>query len=345
MTADARPRLCVYGAGSVGCYLGARLLASGAAVRFVGRARIAAELRTHGLHATDYLGAHADVPSARIDYATTADAAAAAVAASEVVLVTVKSAATASAARELARVLAPGALVISFQNGLHNADVLREHLPGVTVLTGMVPFNVLARGEGRFHQGSEGALAVEAAAALTPAVQNVFARSGLPLAVHRDMRAVLWSKLLLNLNNAINALSGVPLQAELSQRGYRRCLALAQRETLDLLAIARIPLVSLTKLPPQRLPLLLSLPDVVFRRLAGKMVAIDPLARSSMWEDFEAGRPTEVDYINGEVVRLAEFVGRRAPVNARLVALVKAAERGGRRDWTARELHAELRRR
>ena len=87
----------------------------------------------------------------------------------------------------------------------------------------------------------------------------------------------------------------------------------------------------------------LRLPDWLFRRVARQMVAIDPLARSSTWEDLEAGRPTEVDWINGEVVRLAETLGRTAPVNARLVALVKAAERRGRRDWNGVSLYRALR--
>jgi 2-dehydropantoate 2-reductase len=56
---------------------------------------------------------------------------------------------------------------------------------------------------------------------------------------------------------------------------------------------------------------------------------VDPEARSSMWEDLTRGRPTEVDYLNGEIVRMAEKVGARAPINARIVELVKAAERKG----------------
>lgn len=333
------PRFCVFGAGSVGCYLGGRLLATGANLSFVGRARVGAEIMTHGLRVTDYLGADFRVPAGVAEYCEEPAAAGYA----DVVLVTVKSAATAEAGRELASVLKPGAVVISFQNGLRNAEGLRGQLPGVTVITGMVPFNVLARGQGRFHQGSEGALAVEDHPALAN-VLGAFERCGLPLSRHADMRAVLWSKLLLNLNNAINALSGMPLKAELAQRGFRRCLAMAQKETLRLLDAAGIELVQLTKLPPHRLPLLLSTPDWLFKRLAAKMVAIDPLARSSMWEDFEAGRPTEVDYINGEVLRLAESLGRRALINSRLVELVRNAERGGKRDWSADGLYADLRR-
>lgn len=332
------PEICILGAGSVGCYLGGRLLATGARLHFVGRPRLRDEIASHGLLSTDLHGAAHRVEPGVARFSVDPDA----VRDAEVVLVTVKSAATDSAAQELSMRLKPGALVISFQNGVGNAARLNAQLPGVTVLAGMVPFNVLARGQGRFHQGSEGALAVEAHPALAPLLP-VFARAGLPLARHADMRAVQWSKLLLNLNNAINALSGQPLKAELSQRGYRLCLAAAQREALALLKAANIPLARLTRVKPQWLPTLLSVPDWLFARLARQMVAIDPLARSSTWEDLEAGRPTEVDWINGEVVRLAASLGRHAPVNAALVALVKAAEAGGRRDWHAAELYQALR--
>lgn len=329
--------LCVYGAGSIGCYVGGRLAAAGATVEMVGRPRLAAEVGAYGLRLTDFRGADIRLVAGTVRYA--ADAALAARA--DLVLVTVKSAATADAGRELAAVLKPGAIVLSFQNGLHNAQVLRTALPDHVVLTGMVPFNVVARGQGRFHQGSEGVLEAEEHADLAPWLP-AFAAAGLPLALRRDMPAVLWGKLLLNLNNSINALSGLPLKEELSQRDYRRCLALAQRELLALLQAASQDIAPATSIPPRWLPRLLDVPDALFRRAAGRMLAIDPLARSSMWEDLQAGRPTEVDYLNGEVVRLAQALHRRAPVNARLIDLVHEAERGGRRDWRGPELLAQL---
>jgi len=111
-----------------------------------------------------------------------------------------------------------------------------------------------------------------------------------------------------------------------------------------LLAAAGISVARLTPLPPTWIPSVLRLPDALFTRLAGRMLAIDPQARSSMWEDLEAGRATEVDYLNGEIVALATRLGRSAPVNARLVDLVHAAERGGQRTWRGTELLAELER-
>jgi 2-dehydropantoate 2-reductase len=244
-------------------------------------------------------------------------------------------------ARELAEVIAPGVPVVSFQNGLHNAALLREALPGHPVLAGMVPFNVLQRIPGDFHQGSGGELMVEAHDSLA-AFLPVFEASGLPLMARSDMPAVLAAKLLLNLNNALNALSDVPLKEELSQRDWRRCLAMAQREALEVFTAANIHPAKLTPLPPAWLPRVLDMPDTWFRRLASKLLAIDPVARSSMWEDLERGRPTEVDVINGEVVRIAQTHGVSAPVNARLVELVHQAEQT-RRAWTAQQLLDDLR--
>lgn len=307
-------------------------------MRFVGRPRLAAELDKHGLHLTDLHGADLRVSRGVVNFATTPETAADA----DLVLVTVKSAGTAEAGRELAAVLGPDAVVVSFQNGIGNAEVLRKALTRHTVLDGMVPFNVLNRGCGSFHQGSEGQLA----AAYHPALrawQPLFDLAGLPLELHADMLSVQWAKLLLNLNNPVNALSNRPLKEQLSQRAYRRCVALAQREALALLDAAGIKPAKLTPLPPHWIPFMLSLPDAVFRRAANKMLEIDPLARSSMWEDLQAGRTTEVDWINGEVLRLAERLGRKAPLNAKLMALIRQAEAGGRREWSGEDLLAELR--
>lgn len=332
------PEICIYGAGSVGCYIGGRLLATGSRVTFIGRRRVRDTVLAHGITCTDLDGARHRVEPDALLYSMESAVASTA----DIILMTVKSSGTDFAARELAGRIKRGAVVISFQNGLRNGEVLRRWLRNNTVLTGMVPFNVLARGDGQFHHGSGGMLAVEDHPAVAT-LDALLARAGLPLARHADIRAVQWSKLLLNLNNSINALSGLTLVEELAQRDFRRCLAAAQAETLNLLEVAGIPLAQLTRVKPQKLPMLLRLPDFLFKRLAKQMVAIDPLARSSTWEDLEAGRPTEVDYINGEVVALAASLGRRAPVNARLVNLIKMAEAGGRRDWTAAELYRAVR--
>lgn len=331
-------RIAVMGAGSIGCYVGGRLAAAGAEVVLIGRERLGREIAMHGLRLSDYRGANIVLRPDQITYATAVTAAADA----ELVLVTVKSAGTAGAAQELARTLRPDAIVVSLQNGLGNAPALSQYLTTQTVLAGMVPFNVVQRGDGAFHQGTEGDLEIERHVRLA-AYAAVFGRAGLPLRLHGDLRPVQWAKLLLNLNNPVNALSDLPLKQQLAQRAYRRCLALAQREGLDLLAASGIVPARLTRVPARWIPRVLELPDALFRLVAAGMLAIDPLARSSMWEDLQVRRTTEIDWINGEIVRLAQRLGRTAPVNARLVALVQAAERGDRRQWGGAELLAVLR--
>ncbi|GLQ90922.1 2-dehydropantoate 2-reductase [Dyella flagellata] len=331
------PRIAIYGAGMVGNYLGGRLHAH-ARIRLIARPHVAASLKEHGLTVSDLDGRRRHTPAAALDVATQPAAAQDA----DAVLVTVKSSATMEAAHELAEVLAPGTLVISFQNGVRNTADLRAALPGCRVLTGMIPFNVTQPEPAHFHQGSSGSLMVERSAALSPSLLCAFAAGGLSLQQRNDMQAVLWAKLLINLNNPLNALSGLPLREELAQRAWRQSLALLQQEGLQVLEAAGIRPAQLTALPTRWLPRVLSLPDRLFQRVATRMLAIDPLARSSMWDDLQAGRRTEVDYINGEIVALAKSKGRRAPANARIVALIREAEQSQVR-WEAQALLKALR--
>ncbi|TBR37310.1 2-dehydropantoate 2-reductase [Dyella terrae] len=326
--------MVVYGAGSIGCYIGGRLHLH-ARVRLIVRPRMADVLLDRGLTLTDLHGYRQHTDGHQLDLGLDPHDAHA-----PLVLVTVKSADTAQVGAELAPVLSAGTTVISFQNGLDNAQVLRAALPRCTVLAGMVPFNVLQREPGVFHQGTDGQLMADAHPALARAAP-AFASAGLPLDQRDDMPAVQRAKLLFNLNNAINALSDLPLREELADRDWRRCLALAQREAIAIFKAAHLPLAKLTPLPSAWLPAVLSLPDALYSRVAKRMLAIDPLARSSTWEDLRAGRRTEVDAIHGAIVRLAQDLGRQAPVNARIIEWVRAQE-ASPRTWTAAQLRAAM---
>jgi 2-dehydropantoate 2-reductase len=194
------------------------------------------------------------------------------------------------------------------------------------VLAGMVPFNVVGLGEGRFHRGTSGALIIEA---LRPDIANALRTPHLQVEETENIESVQWGKLLLNLNNALNALSGIPLHEQLLDPRWRRVLAGQQAEALRLLHVAGIRPWSMGPLPANALPRILRLPTPLFRLLARSSVKIDRQARSSMWEDLERGRPTEIDQLQGEVIALADRLGREAPLNARVLELVKQAERAG----------------
>lgn len=311
--------MLVMGAGAIGCYLGGRLQAAGVPVVFVGRPRVLAALREHGLTLSDLDGGRQHLPADTLSLHEQVPAGLA----PSLVLLTVKSGATAEAAALLAAALPGGTPVISMQNGLSNAAVGRQAAPGLRWLAGMVPYNVAELAPGRYHRGTTGALAAQDDPALRSRLAE-FERAGLPLQLHADLRAVQWGKLLLNLNNPVNALSGKPLREQLMDRGYRQCLAALQGEALALLHGAGIVPAQVAALPPHRVATLLHLPTPIFRLIAARMLRIDPQARSSMADDLAQGRPTEIDALCGEVVRLAESQGREAPINARMLALVQA---------------------
>lgn len=319
------PRILIMGAGSVGCYLGGCLAAAGLEVHFVGRPRVIEALRQQGLKLTDLNGRAQQLSPAQLQLHEQVPPGLA----PAVTLLCVKSGATASAAAELQAALPAGSLVVSMQNGIGNAERAQAAAPALRCLPGMVPFNIAELAPGHFHRGTAGALMAQDDPLLQP-LQAAFSSQGVGFKLLPDLRAIQWGKLLINLNNPVNALSGRPLREELLQRGYRRCFASLQVEALGVLAAAGIEPAQLAALPPRRLPVLLRLPTFIFERLARRMLQIDAKARSSMADDLALGRTTEIDALCGEVVRLAAAQGRTAPLNARMCELVQAYPQRGR---------------
>jgi len=318
------PKVVVLGAGSVGCFIGGAWAAAGLDVTFIGRPKLSSDIDQHGLTLSDYSGWHAHLPPGDVDYRCGPEG----LAEAKVIAVAVKSGSTAEAAAEIAAHGTPGALVISFQNGISNIEVLEQGLGGrFEIARGMVEYNVAYLGEGRFHKGVAGNLyADRRARALSEAVGEGPAA----LKISDQMLGLAWGKLLINLNNAVNALSGRTLIDELKQRDYRRVFAAAMREGLELLEQAEIEPVGVGSVPPSRLPRIIGSPDWLFNRFFLKRWKIDAKARSSMADDLAEGRRTEVDYINGELVRLAERLQRDAPINRAIVELVREAEKGAK---------------
>lgn len=328
----------IMGTGAIGAYIGGTLAAAGVPVRFVGRPRVLHDLSAHGLTLTSLDGQHAHLPPSALQLFD--EPAAAASGTPPLVLLCVKGGATAQAADELNTALPEGTLVVSMQNGLHNASVAQGAAPRLRVVAGMVPYNVAQVGPGRFHRGSSGALAAQAVPELQ-AWLPVFHQAGLPLKLHANMPAVQWAKLLLNLNNPVNALSGQPLQAQLLQRDYRRVTAALMSEALGVMRAAGIRPARLTPLPAAWVPGLLRLPTPLFERLAKKLLRIDPHARSSMADDLARSQPTEIRLLCGEITALAQRLGCTAPRNAAMVKLIEAWPQSPR-PWPANELLAAI---
>jgi 2-dehydropantoate 2-reductase len=314
--------IVVAGAGSIGCLVGGALAAVGHRITLLGRPRILSGIAENGLTISDYSGARQTVPATQLTLSDDPGC----LSKTPIILVTVKSAATAGMAAAIAAHAHPAATILSLQNGVENADTLTSVLPGRHVRAGMVPFNVVPQGPGAFHRSSSGALQIGVGPGnLAETLTSPF----LPVQEVRDIRAAQWGKLLINLNNAPNALSGLALRDMLLDPAWRALMADQMAEALRVLSVAGVKIASTTPLPAWVTPHILRLPTPLFRRIAARMITIDPSARTSMAYDLDAGRTTEIDAFQGVIVALGEKCGVPTPLNTRLLGLVHQAQLAG----------------
>lgn len=205
-------KIVIMGAGAIGGFFAGLWSDAGLDVTLLGRAR-QIEDYADGLRVADSDGwqAHGH-PTFTADphVLSTAD----------LIVLTVKCTATLDAAEQIAAAAPPGAVVLSLQNGVNNAATLAHALPDQTVLPGMVRFNVVSEGPANWRKSSDGHVIAQRHQILDTIAQAT-ADGPAHLEQVADMEPIAWGKLLLNLNNAINALSGLPLRDELWQRPYR----------------------------------------------------------------------------------------------------------------------------
>jgi 2-dehydropantoate 2-reductase len=232
----------IAGAGSIGCFVGGMLAASGYRVALLARPRLIQEIAGNGLRVSSFDGSERRVAADRLilsdDPSILRDA--------RTVLVTVKSADTGEIAELIARHASTDAAVVSLQNGVGNLSLLRDRLAGRKVLGGMVPFNVVALGDGRFHRSTSGDIVIAQDDAGTAARLSV---PSLAIKASANIDGVQWGKLIVNLNNALNALSNIPLRQQLAQRGWRQLFADQMVEGLAAVRAEGIVPVSPTPLP------------------------------------------------------------------------------------------------
>lgn len=326
----------IVGAGAIGCFLGGILAQDKQLeVQFFGREAMGTELAAHGLSVA--VGPLTHRQSHVAFYTSQAT-----LLQCDVVLVTVKATALAQLIPQLKKHLRADVPIVALQNGIGVAEVFAAQLNN-PIFRAIVPFNVVKPSPGVFSKASGGDL-------LWPQTGNrrlqylsrVFSSFGLPVQDVADMQSAEYGKLLLNLNNALNAISDLPLRQQLLDHHFRRILAQAMNEWLDVCRAAGIKPRSFAAVPANWLPHLLRLPTTLFRLVARRMLAIEPFARSSMWDDVQAGRRTEIMYLNGAVVNAGIIHAVPTPVNAAIVELIIHLEQGDSLNLDPAALYQQL---
>ena len=305
--------VAVVGAGAVGSFFGAMLARAGHRVTLIGRAAHVQAIERDGLR-LDMAGRVEVVRlSASVDLATARGA--------DLVLFCVKSTDTDAVANELAPHLDSGALVLSLQNGVENAQTIAR-LVRQTVVPAVVYVATAMPQPGYVKHYGRGDLvigAMDAEAARDPLVTRklqdlveFFATAQVPVKISDDVMVGLWSKLMVNC--AYNAISG------LAQATYAQLAAMPSIRELQHAVVREV--VTLAAEEHVKLPLEASLE--MMERIAVAM----PGQLSSTAQDMARRKPTEIDHLNGFVARRGRELGIPTPVNQTLHALVKLVETG-----------------
>lgn len=308
--------IAIVGAGAVGGFFGAMLARAGLRVTFVARPAQAEAIARDGLRLA--MGGRTETLR---DVAATTDLATA-LGDADLVLVCVKSTDTEAVARAMVPHVRPGAVVMSLQNGVENAAVLARHfgarasvVPAVVYVATATPEPGLVQHHGRGDLvigALHGAPADAQSAARLEAIVTLFAHAAVPVRVSEDVRRELWMKLIVNC--AYNAISA------LAQASYARLAALPvvvdlqRRVVEEAVAVAHADGVSLD-------------PDAAMAAMEGIARAM-PGQLSSTAQDLARRKPSEIDHLNGFVVRRGRELGIATPANEALHALVKLVEAG-----------------
>jgi 2-dehydropantoate 2-reductase len=299
------PKIAVVGAGAVGGYFGGLLARAGAPLVMIGRPAFVEAVRTNGL----FLDTLHFQEKVEVDASTEIESALGA----EIVLFCVKTTDNAATARVIAPLLAPGALVLSMQNGVDNVEQIRaaaaiDALPAVVYVAASVPE------PGKIKHVGRGDLIIGPQNKKTERIAALFSRAKVPCRISENITGELWTKLVWNCAlNAVSALGHAKYgQIASSSDAWK----VVETAVYELLAVARAANVH----PPG-----LEDPKAA---LAGALKIATQMAEalSSTAQDMNRGKRTEIDSLNGYVSKRGAELGVPTPVNHALYALTKLAE-------------------
>lgn len=328
--------IVIFGAGAIGCYVGAIWADAGCNITLLGRKSLYS-LRETGLSASNGI----TLPPASFTSNPTLAHDPSVLKSAKLIVVAVKSTALPQVIADISAHSAPTTPILCLLNGIKPVRDLRAAFPNREIAAGMVPYNVVWTDSATLQRSSIGNIALERTPAmieLAIALKNAIE----PVTLSDTISAVQHGKLLLNLNNPINALSGKTLYHQLRERPYRRAYGAVLQEAITVLNHANIAHAKSGPLPAAKIVKMLRTPNWFFNIFVLPRQKLDPNSQTSMAQDLSAGKPTEIDTINGEILHIAQQSGISAPINTKLVDLIKKAENGGKKQYSGVELCAIL---
>src|SRR6266513_403923 len=318
--------VAVFGAGAIGSLVGARLQEAGANVQLVGREAQVNAIRANGLLVKGLEGSHV----VRLPATTILDGS------PDVILLTVKSQDVQNACHEIVRRVTD-ATVVTMQNGVRSdrqaADILgRDRIVGCVLnisATYLEPGVVEQNTRAFFQIGAPFPESTARVDAVLTLLSSAVKTERVP-----DITRARWTKLMANLNNAIMAITGLPIGKALRHPGLVRLSIATIREGVKTTQLGGFGLDQSRRARTFRLmsTLPMSLSYVVFgKRLAGNFPPDSTYGPSTL-QSIQRGSSSELDYLNGEIVTLGERIGRPTPYNTGLLEQGRAVFATGRHE-------------
>lgn len=299
-------KISIIGAGAMGSLYGGKLSLSGSQVLLydINREHID-KIRDHGLIIEEPEGEEITRPEVSSDKETLQG--------SEVMIIFVKSAATEIVVKEIKEYIGPETIVVTLQNGLGNEEIIRKYLGADRSAAGVTSQGATFLEAGKIRHAGRGpthlCMSDKKNEKLAPFVKELN-RAGFEAHIDENIENLIWSKLIINVGiNGLTALTALPNGKLLDYEETKEIMADLVNEALQ---VTRAKDIQLTLADP------LKMVYEVARKTAAN--------RSSMLQDFDNNRVTEIDFINGAIVREAEKLAIDVPVNRTITRLVKTIE-------------------
>jgi 2-dehydropantoate 2-reductase len=301
-------RIAVVGAGAIGCLFGGRLHIAGQTVLLIHHKRsVAASIEKKGISIRELSG---KVVRSHIQTRTRLSRRDK----SDLVLVTVKAYDSRAVASLLKKSGIRNVPVLSLQNGLGNVEELGRKLGSDSIIAGTTTDGAMTTGPGEvIHTGRGMTWVGEMNGKVSDrclAIQRAFRKAGFSTIISNNIKGVLWAKAIVN--SAINPITAITRVRNGDVRKIPGLREIASEGVDEGVAVAQANGILLKPSP---------------KSLLAKVLALTPRNKSSMLQDIEAGRKTEIRQLNGSISRLGSLVGVSTPFNDLLTRLVLALER------------------
>ena len=315
-------RIAVIGAGAIGSTLGALLHRAGQNIVLIGRPAHIAAIRQDGLRVDGEMG----------DFMAPVEATETLNFRPDLALLTVKAQDVVAAVKANQAFL-NDVPVVTFQNGIRSDDLVASILPPEQILSAVVLMNVTYLLPGKVTVVYQGKLILgRPFGSRDGKLEDVahILNQAVPTRVTDNIQGAHWLKLIVNLNNALPAITNYTMSQVYANASLCNLAVGLMREGLRVIERANIRLESLPEVSVGLTKLMKWMPSGI----AGRIVAAKGRRLKTAWprlgstlQSIQRGRPTEIDYLNGEIVELGKRYGEATPLNSKIVELVHQVER------------------